>query len=90
MLSLSPNSPEFSGGIKAKELEVSSPVNEDHKASEAAQVALISTLEDRLESVLRNTTALQFFNEFCLQEYTIENVLKYNCFWSERKLKFSE
>ncbi|KAI8896793.1 hypothetical protein BC833DRAFT_596217 [Globomyces pollinis-pini] len=36
-------------------------------------------MDKRLLSVLHNTTALKFFNEFCLQEYSIENVL----FWIE-------
>eukprot|EP00842_Homolaphlyctis_polyrhiza_P006606 jgi/Hompol1/6947/HPOL_000979-RA len=35
--------------------------------------------DDRLQSVLHNIISLQFFNEFCLQEYSIENTL----FWIE-------
>ena len=36
-------------------------------------------IDERLESVLHNLVALQFFNEFCLQEYAIENIL----YWIE-------
>jgi hypothetical protein len=41
-----------------------------------------SHVEDRMLSVLYNTTALIFFNEFCLREYSIENVL----FWVESEI----
>ncbi|KAL2916891.1 hypothetical protein HK105_203670 [Polyrhizophydium stewartii] len=41
-----------------------------------------STLDDRLQSVLHNIISLQFFNEFCLQEYSIENTL----FWIEAEI----
>ena len=41
-----------------------------------------STVDDRLDSVLHNISALQFFNEFCLQAYSIENVL----FWIEAEV----
>ncbi|KAI8930087.1 hypothetical protein BC831DRAFT_165618 [Entophlyctis helioformis] len=38
-----------------------------------------STLDDRLMSVLHNIISMQFFNEFCLQEYSVEKTL----FWIE-------
>lgn len=41
-----------------------------------------SHIEDRILSVLYNTTSLIFFNEFCLREYSIENVL----FWVESEI----
>jgi hypothetical protein len=47
-------------------------------SAEAAN-AVMSTLDDRLNSVLHNLASMQFFNEFCLTEYAIENVL----FWIE-------
>ena len=43
---------------------------------------ILSKVEDRLKSVLNNTVSLQFFNEFCLQEYAVENVL----FWVEAQV----
>ncbi|TPX72218.1 hypothetical protein SpCBS45565_g00598 [Spizellomyces sp. 'palustris'] len=36
-----------------------------------------SSLDDRLQSCLRNKLALRYFSEFCVEEYTIENLL----FW---------
>ncbi|KAJ1336682.1 hypothetical protein BSLG_007001 [Batrachochytrium salamandrivorans] len=41
-----------------------------------------STLDDRLQSVLHNIISMQFFNEFCLQEYSVENSL----FWIEAEI----
>ncbi|KAK6098873.1 hypothetical protein MT418_000351 [Batrachochytrium dendrobatidis] len=41
-----------------------------------------STMDDRLHSVLHNIVSMQFFNEFCLQEYSIENSL----FWIEAEI----
>ncbi|KAJ3187873.1 hypothetical protein HDU85_006266 [Gaertneriomyces sp. JEL0708] len=35
------------------------------------------TLDDRLQAILRNKFALRFFSDFCIEEYTIENLL----FW---------
>ncbi|KAI9017439.1 hypothetical protein BC832DRAFT_588702 [Gaertneriomyces semiglobifer] len=35
------------------------------------------TLDDRLQAILRNKFALRFFSDFCVEEYTIENLL----FW---------
>lgn len=39
----------------------------------------VSSIEERLNIVLHNLVALQFFNEFCLNENNVENVL----FWIE-------
>jgi len=39
-------------------------------------------IDERLDAVLHNLTALQFFNEFCLQEFSIENVL----YWIESEI----
>ncbi|KAJ3100406.1 Ral GTPase-activating protein subunit alpha-2 [Phlyctochytrium planicorne] len=36
-----------------------------------------TTLDDRLQAVLRNTIALDAFHEFCIDDYSIENLL----FW---------
>lgn len=44
-----------------------------------------STIDDRLESLLHNLRALDFFIEFCLNEYAIENLL----FWIEAKVFLS-
>jgi Regulator of G protein signaling domain len=40
------------------------------------------SISDRFDSVLHNLISLQFFNEFCLQEYSVENVL----FWIEAEV----
>ncbi|KAJ3313863.1 hypothetical protein HDV04_001424 [Boothiomyces sp. JEL0838] len=49
--------------------------------TEACSTVLIadSTIDMRLMTTLHNIIAIQFFNEFCLQEYAVENVL----FWIE-------
>lgn len=39
----------------------------------------VSSVDDRLLSILYNSKSLAFFNEFCLREFAIENVL----FWIE-------
>ncbi|KAI9095808.1 hypothetical protein DFS34DRAFT_695430 [Phlyctochytrium arcticum] len=44
--------------------------------SHRAPVSL-SPIDDRLQSCLRNKVGLRFFSEFCIEEYTIENLL----FW---------
>ena len=41
--------------------------------------SIISTVDDRLYSVLHNVISLQFFHEFCLNEFSVENIL----FWIE-------
>ncbi|KAI8851660.1 hypothetical protein BC829DRAFT_111774 [Chytridium lagenaria] len=38
-----------------------------------------TTLDDRLQGVLRNRIALDFFHEFCVDDYTIENLLFWLC-----------
>jgi hypothetical protein len=50
--------------------------------SNRSQRSIASSSDDRLYSILYNTAALRFFNEFCLQEYSIENVL----FWIEAEI----
>lgn len=40
---------------------------------------ILSSKDHRLASVLHNSLSMQFLNEFCLQEYSIENIL----FWIE-------
>ncbi|KAI8913494.1 hypothetical protein EDD86DRAFT_245126 [Gorgonomyces haynaldii] len=35
----------------------------------------LTSLQDRLDSVLHNIVSLQFFNEFCLQEFAVEPIL---------------
>lgn len=84
LLSISdPSQQQSDNNAKAQEIEPKSPIATAFPLpADAARVALISTLEDRLDSVLHNIYALQFFNEFCLQEYTIENVL----FWIEAEV----
>ncbi|KAJ3361003.1 hypothetical protein HDU91_004161 [Kappamyces sp. JEL0680] len=59
-------------------------LNESMSSSQALDRGntIFSTTDDRLLSVLHNTASLQFFNEFCLQEYSIENVL----FWIEAEI----
>lgn len=42
-----------------------------------SSVRATSSLDDRLQSCLRNKIALRHFSEFCIEEYTIENLL----FW---------
>ncbi len=56
--------------------------NESLMNSVNCKLSTISTLVDRLGSVLHNIAALQFFNEYCLQAYSIENVL----FWIEAEV----
>ena len=84
LLSISePSREQSDSNAKTQEIEPQSPIATAFSVpADAARVALISTLEDRLDSVLHNIYALQFFNEFCLQEYTIENVL----FWIEAEV----
>ena len=48
----------------------------------SSKKTILSKVEDRLKSVLNNSVSLQFFNEFCLQEYAVENVL----FWVEAQV----
>lgn len=43
---------------------------------------LTSSAKERLDSILYNLISLQFFNEFCLQEFSVENVL----FWIEAQI----
>lgn len=52
------------------------PINEFQTAKNSV---IYSNLKDRLQSVLHNTIALRFFNQFCFQQYCVENLL----FWIE-------
>lgn len=55
------------------------PENQNQKETLLETQSTSSSLEERLYSVLHNKESLRFFKNFCIQEFSIENIL----FWLE-------